>query len=213
MSLELIKTRLDLTCCRISHLSPIKGGNDGLSLAEQETTTQRWSILWRSIALSTFEQTLFPYSRYLRALDLRDLESLIEDDKFRGTIQKNFFSGKLQDFHFTQLIRSKNRPRGYTRLDTRKIVLAVGNKITHHASLLDSLSESANVDILSEALLDWAPRLSYLTQLEFGDGKALANETVRNLLHVHCPHLSILRIFICSNEVRTPIERAHRRQC
>lgn len=169
-------------------------------MAEQELNTQRWSILWRSIILSTREQTIYPYSRYLRALDLRDLESLLEDDRFRGKIEKTFFSGSLQEFHYTQLVRGKHR---HTKLDTRRIVLALGRRITHHASLLESLSESANVDILAEALLDWAPRLQHLTQLEFGDGKALADGTVRSLLHAHCPHLSTLRIFTSSNEVRT----------
>jgi hypothetical protein len=131
-------------------------------------------------------------------LDLRDLESLIEDERFRGKIEKTFFSDKLEEFHFTQLVRGKHR---HSRLDTRKIVLAIGSKITHHAPLLEALSESANVDILAEALLDWAPRLTHLTSLEFGDGKALADETVRNLLHVHCPNLNTLRVFISSNEV------------
>lgn len=143
---------------------------------------------------------MFPYSRYLRALDLRDLESLLEDDRFRGKIEKTFFAGKLQEFYFTQVVRGKYR---HIRLDIRKIVLALGSKITHHATLLESLSESANVDILAEALVDWAPRLNHLTQLEFGDGKALADENVRNLLHVNCPLLDTLRIFISSNEVCT----------
>lgn len=198
MRSKAFKTILFLTSSRISHQSPIKGGNDGLSLAEQELTTQRWSILWRSIILSTFEQTVFPYSRYLRALDLRDLESLIEDERFRGKIERTFFSGKLREFHFTQVVGKKTR---YSRLDTRKIVPALGDRITHHSPLLEAISESANVDILAGALADWAPRLTHLTSLEFGDGKALANETIRSVLHAHCPNLNTLRIFISSNEV------------
>lgn len=31
---------------------------------------------------------MYPYCRYLRVLDLRDLTDLLDDDKFRGKIAK-----------------------------------------------------------------------------------------------------------------------------
>ncbi|EGP89757.1 uncharacterized protein MYCGRDRAFT_67873 [Zymoseptoria tritici IPO323] len=182
---------------RISHEAPVKGGDDRLSLADQEQTTQRWSIMWRTIILSTFGKTVFPYCRHLRFLDLLDLSDLLEDDRFRGKIAKEFFSGELQQFHHVQHIRGKNR---HTRLDTKKIVTAIGDRIVQHAPLLEELSESANADILSTALLNWTPHLSHLRSLDFGDGKALANETVRNLLLTHCRNLDTLRIYHASNE-------------
>jgi hypothetical protein len=86
-------------------------------------------------------------------------------------------------------------------LDTKKIVTAIGDRITQHAPLLEELSESANSDILSTALLTWTPRLSHLRSLDFGDGKALADETIRNLLLTHCRNLDTLRIYHASNEV------------
>jgi hypothetical protein len=31
-------------------------------------------------------RTMYPYCRYLRVLDLRDLTNLLEDEKFRGKV-------------------------------------------------------------------------------------------------------------------------------
>lgn len=60
------------------------GGN-----AEQDLVVQRWSILWRSVCLATIPgRTLYPYHRFLRNLDLRDLENLLEEPKFSGKIER-----------------------------------------------------------------------------------------------------------------------------
>ena len=56
--------------------------------AQQELMVQKWMITWRSIILSVFDKTIFPYYQYLRYLDLRDLRQLLEDPKFRGRIEK-----------------------------------------------------------------------------------------------------------------------------
>lgn len=69
--------------------SPVRsGGNESLSLVDQELTVQRWSILWRMLILSGLGKTMYPYCRYLRILDLRDLTDLLDDDKFRSKIAK-----------------------------------------------------------------------------------------------------------------------------
>ena len=57
------------------------------SAPQQELLVQKWSIMWRSIILSARGGTLYPYCRYLRSLELRDLQYLLEDQKFRGKIQ------------------------------------------------------------------------------------------------------------------------------
>ena len=54
-------------------------------IVQQELSTQRWAITWRSIILSAMGKTMYPYCSYLRALDLRDLNELLEDSKFFGT--------------------------------------------------------------------------------------------------------------------------------
>lgn len=190
-------------CLRISHQAPVKGGGEGLQreylpLAEQELTVQRWSILWRTIVLSASGKTIYPYCKHLRFLDLRDLGELLEDDKFRGKIAKNFFTGELARFNFTmQTDKKKNR---VPRLDTKKIITAIGDEITQHAPLLETLSEPIDTNIFSTALRTWAPRLENLKSLDFWDGNALSDETLRNLLHAHCPGLTSLRIYFAENE-------------
>ncbi|KAI5356943.1 putative leucine-rich repeat domain superfamily [Septoria linicola] len=181
---------------RISHSAPVKGGGEGLSLAEQELTVQRWSILWRSIILSAFGKTLHPYCRHLRLLDLRDLADLLDDDKFRNKITKNFFAGELSQFHHVSTA-TRGRP---ARLDIKRIVTAIGDKITQSSPLLDALTEPTNSSMLSSQLVNWAPRLTHLKSLDLWDGAALADEAVQNALHQHCPNLSVLRLYSSRND-------------
>jgi len=49
---------------------------------------QRWSILWKSIIASSLGTTLFPYCRYIKSLDFRDLGNLLDDDQFGPKISK-----------------------------------------------------------------------------------------------------------------------------
>lgn len=185
---------------RISHESSIKGGGSEdlfVSLAEQDLTVQRWSILWRTIILSALGETIYPYSKHLRVLDLSDLDQLLQDDKFRqGKIMQKFFSGPLARFNLTIETPLKTGTRGRPkRLDVKGIISAIGEVITEQSPLLEELSEPTTGDLLSTALLTWAPRLTHLRRLDLFDAKALGDETVRNLLHVHCPKLDNLRIY------------------
>ncbi|TKA24800.1 hypothetical protein B0A49_13743, partial [Cryomyces minteri] len=63
----------------------------------------------------------------MRVLDLEDLGSFLDDDKFRGAIAKNFFSGELSKFHVVTQASSNpgGRPRA-ARLDIRAIIDAFG---------------------------------------------------------------------------------------
>lgn len=162
---------------------------------------QRWSILWRSIILSAFGQTLHPYCRHLRLLDLRDLADLLEildEGKFRVRVAKHFFAGQLAQFRFVHSGSvTKGRP---ARLDIKKIVTAIGDKMTQHSPLLGALTEPTNSNVLSSVLSDWAPRLTELRQLDLWDGQALANDILQKQLHEHCPHLSCLRIYTSLND-------------
>lgn len=158
---------------------------------------QRWSILWRTIVLSALGHTLYPYCRHLRVLDLRDLGYLLEDDKFRGKISKHFFSGEMARFQFMTTPAGKTRS---ARLDRNKIINAIADEITQQAPLLEALSEPTGMDtLISGALLDWAPRLSHLRRLDLFDGKAFADETLRNMLHAHCPNLDTLKIYLSTS--------------
>lgn len=76
---------------RSHHEAPIQGGGDdalGTPLAQRLLVTQRWSILWKSIIASSLDATLFPYCRYIKTLDFRDLGNLFGDEQFRSKVQK-----------------------------------------------------------------------------------------------------------------------------
>ncbi|RMX92183.1 hypothetical protein D0868_13556 [Hortaea werneckii] len=184
--------------------SPVKGGGgENISFAEQDVMVMKWSVLWRTIVLSTLGKTFYPYCRHLRGLDLRDLSWLLDrldEPKFRGKVAKQFFAGDLSRFHI--LIETPAKTPAKTRaarLDIKKILLAVGDEITKHSPLLEELLEPSTSDVLITALPTWTPRLEHLRALEFWDGKLLADETIRNLLHVHCPNLAHLQLFLSTD--------------
>ncbi|KAK3679340.1 hypothetical protein LTR78_000901 [Recurvomyces mirabilis] len=181
--------------------SPVKGGgSDNLSFAEQDLVIMRWSIMWRTLILSSLGKTMYPYCRHLRELDLRDLSDLLDrldEPKFRTKVAKQFFKGDLKQFHHTYQTIGKYQ---VTRLDIKKILFEIGDQITQHAPLLEGISEPNSSDVLTKALPGWASRLSHLHELELWDGKALADETLRSLVHKHCPRLQHLRIYHSSGE-------------
>lgn len=57
-------------------------------LQQQERVFMKWAGLWRTIILSSLGKTSYPYSRYIRTLNLRDLEELLQDSKFKDEISK-----------------------------------------------------------------------------------------------------------------------------
>ncbi len=146
---------------------------------------------------------MYPYCRHLRMLDLRDLGDLLEDDKFRGKISKIFFAGDLSRFHSTLPVPAKRRGMGAPRLDRDKIITALGDEISQQAPLLEALSEPALLSTLSTALLTWTPRLGSLRRLELFDARAFEDETIRNLLHAHCPNLEAITVYRSSNLTET----------
>lgn len=57
-------------------------------LRQQERVLLKWARLWRTIILSSLGKTLYPYSRYIRTLNLQDLGELLQDSKFKDKISK-----------------------------------------------------------------------------------------------------------------------------
>ncbi|KAF2772849.1 hypothetical protein EJ03DRAFT_171631 [Teratosphaeria nubilosa] len=175
--------------------SPVgAGGSESITFAEQDIMVMKWSILWRAIIMSALGKTLYPYARHLRVLDLRDLSLLIErldEGKFKGKVAKQFFAGDLKRFHH---VATTGKWR-IGRLESKQILMEIGDTMTNSASLIEGISEPSTIDIMSSKLATWIPRLQHLRELELGDAKALGNEIHRNLFHAHCPQLSIIRIF------------------
>lgn len=50
----------------------------------EDRTLSKFVGLWRTIILSSLNKTLYPYSRYIRALNLRDLNLLLTDGFLTG---------------------------------------------------------------------------------------------------------------------------------
>lgn len=118
---------------RMYSQSPNSDDAEGGQAAARQAL-QRWSIAWRSIILSTMDRTAFPYYSYLRFLDLRDLDHMLDDEKFAQEIRRNFFGGDLSKLLFEKKIIMR---RGATmRLDIPRIVEAVGDLIAPKASVL-----------------------------------------------------------------------------
>ncbi|KAF2761092.1 hypothetical protein EJ05DRAFT_473653 [Pseudovirgaria hyperparasitica] len=178
---------------REHHHAPCKGGgSEAAPLAQQQLMVQRWSILWRSIVASSLNDTLYPYCRYIRELDLRDLSSLLEDDKFRGNVSKSFFAGSMSRFNIAMDTPvNKRSGRKYARLNTTAILDGIGEVLTEHTPMVDLISGK----VLPLALLRWAPRLPRLRTLELYDGDTLADELAQAALHANCPHFEALSMF------------------
>ncbi|KAI8936895.1 hypothetical protein NX059_006127 [Plenodomus lindquistii] len=178
---------------RSHHQAPVRGGGDdfyGLPAATKLLMLQRWSILWRSIIASSLGASLFPYCRYIKSLDFRDLGNLLDDDQFRLKVSKQFFSGPLKQFEKSET-RTNIKGKKYTRLNNADIIDAIGEVVTLHTPTLESISG----ELLSGPLVRWTPRLPRLTTLELWDGKPLEDERLHIALRDNCPQFSSLMIY------------------
>lgn len=80
----------------MQNVAPVtNGGTDEDQISAPESTWQakerrqqdivsKWAGLWRTMILASLGKTHFPYSRYIRTLDLQNLEELFMEAKFRN---------------------------------------------------------------------------------------------------------------------------------
>ncbi len=74
---------------RMHDVAPVtSGGSDEVETSKKEQLTMHWAGLWRTIVLSSLDKTLFPYSKYVRRLNLQDLEELLQDRSFKNAISR-----------------------------------------------------------------------------------------------------------------------------
>ncbi|KAF2748035.1 hypothetical protein M011DRAFT_476664 [Sporormia fimetaria CBS 119925] len=189
---------------RIHHLAPVRGGgdDDSILMATKHLMVQKWSVMWRSLILSSRGKTLFPYCRYIKALDLRDLEQLLDDDQFRGKISKFFFSGPMASFHILSQ-QPLHQTRSYAarrveRVMVLGVIAAFGEVMTQHTPLLESISGR----LAPDALPQWATRLPRLQALELYDGSPLEHDELHIAISEHCPNFNSLSIYTWSAEDR-----------
>lgn len=175
---------------RSQHMATIQDdpSDEAIMLHEHELIVQRWSILWRSIILSAMDKTYFEYCTYIRLLDMRDFRNLLDDERFRGRVRENFFSGDLRQFEI-QIVSADRRRR--SRLDIVAIVDAVGELLTQKTPLVDTISGT----ISTASLMRWIPRLDRLRSLDrLWDGTVL-NGDVAELLRIHCKDFNSCSFF------------------
>ena len=164
------------------------GENNG----QQNQVVSKWADLWRTMILSSLGMTLYPYCRYIRVLELRDLKELLYDPKFQNEYSDDFFAGALSQFRIeTETpVKTKSRGKRPLRLHTTNTVEAIGEVITKQTPMLEEI----NGEISSSTLLQWILRLPKLQQMALWNGAALA-DGVGSLIHKHCPNFKGLRFY------------------
>ncbi|KAL8663397.1 MAG: hypothetical protein Q9202_003916 [Teloschistes flavicans] len=154
-------------------------------LQQEEAMVVRWAQLWRIIALSAMGQTLFPYARYIRALNLEDLEELLEDAKFKDKISSKFFKGEISKCK----VQTSGPRSNQMRLDAGATSNALGDIITMSTPMVEELSGK----ITNDSLLQWIPRVPRLRLLSLWYGGSLVG--AGPLIRQHCHAFKILRLW------------------
>ena len=164
----------------------------GESNSQQNQVVSKWASLWRTMILSSLGMTLYPYCRYIRVLDLRDLKELLDDPKFRNDHSDDFFAGELYQFRTETETPMKTKGRGKRslRLNTTATLEVIGEAISKQTPMLEEIDG----EISSSALLQWIPRLPKLQQMTLWNGAALA-DGIGKLIHIHCPNFKGLRFY------------------
>ncbi|KAL8812870.1 MAG: hypothetical protein Q9200_000692 [Gallowayella weberi] len=157
---------------------------DKARMDQEEFMTMRWAQLWRTIILSALGKTLFPYARYIRTLNLEDLEELLQDPKFKNQVSKRFFEGELAAHKIQTSGPKKNQS-----LDPGRTSNALGDIITASTPMLEELSGK----IENDSLLRWIPRAPRLRLLNVWYGGALVG--AGPLLRQHCHEFKTLSLW------------------
>lgn len=153
--------------------------------AEQADFFRKWTLLWRSITLSSLDDKncYKPYCRYIKTLDFRNLSVMLEDQKFVPAVRKAFFAGPLQPFYFPS---KENKRQG---VDVVAIVNAIGDAVTAKTTLLEEIDGHVSPGFLPR----WISRSPKLQSLVLWRGEALANGAGDSIAK-HCDQFRNLTI-------------------
>lgn len=110
-------------------------------------------------------------------------------------VSKHFFSGPMKQFHRTETITLPHGKK-FERLNVQSIVNAIGEVVTQHTPTLEMISGQLS----SSALIQWAPRVPRLRELELWDGSTLEDGLVAASIHENCPNFNSLMIFLWTGE-------------
>ncbi|PWY73645.1 hypothetical protein BO70DRAFT_364545 [Aspergillus heteromorphus CBS 117.55] len=165
--------------------------------SEQDPTIRKWALLWRSIVLSTLDQTYLPYYSYVRYLDLDDFGDLLRDPGFTTKTKEDFFTPEILDFVSYGYQSKGNKRLRSSRVypDNDWIKIKVGTAIVKKTTSIRGIS----CNVPPETLTGWLDGLPLLQSLTIWSGDALsqhAGDKLRN----HCPDFKQLTIYGWKND-------------
>ncbi|RAK99130.1 uncharacterized protein BO80DRAFT_410751 [Aspergillus ibericus CBS 121593] len=191
---------------KLCDTSPVRGGGTedeqfrsrrvattwGSTKGEQDPAIRKWALLWRSIVLSTLDQTYLPYYSYIRYLDLDDFADLLRDPGFTGEVKEDFFTPELLNFVSHDYQAKGNKRLRSSRLvpDNDWVMVTIGTAIVQKTMSIRGMS----CNVRPETLSAWIEDLPLLQSLTIWSGDALsqhAGDKLRN----HCPAFKHLTIY------------------
>jgi hypothetical protein len=101
----------------------------------------------------------------------------------------------MKQFHMTDIVTMHNG-RTFERLNVKSIVNAIGEVVTQNTPTLEMISGQLS----STALIQWAPRVPRLQELELWDGSTLEDGLVAASIYENCPNFNSLMIFLWTGE-------------
>ena len=135
-------------------------------VAEVNSLFQRWTWLWRSIILSSFDgKTYKPYCRYVRVLDFRNLSLMLEDFKLAGPVRTQFFAKELKPFLFQKMEYNRSL------VDVQPVINAIGDMLSMKSSMIEEITGNLSQEYLPR----WIKRTPKLMTLVLWQGAALEN--------------------------------------
>lgn len=169
-------------------------GSLAIKAAQQEAQLRNWALIWRSIIRSSLYSTYKPYFLYIRSLNLDNLRDLLQESRFSGKIEQDFFSGELSEFHLRiELLStqaSKTRRKSRLVLDVVPILHAVGEAITKRTVLLEELKGNISPGFLAQ----WISRSPRLQGLHLQQGSVLRSEA-QDAIKKNCPFFKSLGLW------------------
>lgn len=169
-------------------------GDYRIKAAQQESQLGKWALLWRSIIRSSLGTTYRPYCLYIRSLNLHNLRDLLQESRFSGKIEEEFFADDLQEIHFRKellsLQPSKSRKKSRLIVDVVPVLNAVGEAITKKTTLLEELRGPISGGFLHL----WLQRLPRLQGLVLEQGNVLGTEA-QDAIKENCPFFRSLVLY------------------
>jgi hypothetical protein len=169
-------------------------GNFALKVAQQESQLRKWALIWRSIVRSSIDTTYKPYCLYMRSLNLDNLRELLENGKFPGKIDQEFFADDMEDFHLRKEVfltqPAKTRKKKLLIMDLPAVLNAVGESITKKTTLLEELRGTISRGFLPQ----WIRRSPRLQELTLNQGNALSVEA-QDAIREACPSFRSLTLY------------------